>query len=106
MPWLLLLAAGLVEVVWSQSIKPTDGFTRFGPTVLCVLLGALSVYLLSRAMRDLPAGLAYALFTGIGTVGAIALGTALRHEPLGPGRLAALLLIVAGLVLARITASD
>ncbi|GHF62047.1 QacE family quaternary ammonium compound efflux SMR transporter [Kitasatospora xanthocidica] len=106
MPWLLLLAAGLVEVVWSQSIKPTDGFTRPGPTALCVLLGALSVYLLSRAMRDLPAGLSYALFTGIGTVGAITLGTVLRHEPLGLGRLAALLLIVAGLVLARLTASD
>ncbi|MEU3561685.1 multidrug efflux SMR transporter [Kitasatospora sp. NPDC006786] len=106
MSWLLLLAAGLVEVVWSQSIKPTDGFTRPGPTALCVLLGALSVHLLSRAMRDLPAGLAYAMFTGIGTVGAITLGAVLRHESLGAGRAAALALIVAGLVLARLTAAD
>ncbi|MER6299827.1 multidrug efflux SMR transporter [Kitasatospora sp. NPDC001539] len=106
MSWLLVIAAGLVEVVWSQSIKPTDGFTRPGPTALCVLIGALSVYLLSRAMRDLPAGLAYAMFTGIGTIGAIALGAALRHEPLGPGRAAALALILCGLVLARLTAAE
>lgn len=103
MPWILLLLAGLVEVAWSQSIAPTEGFTRPLPTALCVTVGAASVYLLSRAMRDLPAGTAYAMFTGIGTVGAITLGVLVKHEPLNAGKAAALALIVAGLVIARLT---
>ena len=103
MPWILLLLAGLVEVAWSQSIAPTDGFTRALPTAVCVAVGAASVYLLSRAMRDLPAGTAYAMFTGIGTVGAITLGVLVKHEPLNAGKAAALALIVAGLVIARLT---
>jgi quaternary ammonium compound-resistance protein SugE len=101
--WLLLLAAGAVEVVWSQSIKPTEGFSRPMPTVLCFALGAAAVYLLSQAMRDLPVGTAYAAFTGIGTVGAITLGVTLQGDALGVGRIAALALIVGGLVLARLT---
>lgn len=106
MSWLILLAAGLVEVAWSQSIKPTDGFTKPGQTLLCVLIGATSVYLLSRAMRDLPPGLSYAVFTGIGTVGAIALGVTVHDEPANFGKVAALTLIVAGLVLARVTSAS
>ncbi|MEU1073175.1 MULTISPECIES: multidrug efflux SMR transporter [unclassified Streptomyces] len=104
MPWIWLLLAGAVEVAWSQSIGPTEGFTRVPQTLLCLLLMVGAVYLLSRAMAELPAGLSYALFTGIGTVGAIVLGAVVRHEPLGPGRVVALLLIVAGLTLARLTA--
>ncbi|MFF7248348.1 DMT family transporter [Embleya sp. NPDC008237] len=105
MAWLILLGAGLVEVVWSQSIKPTEGFTKPLPTVICVLLGATAVYLLSVAMRDLPVGTAYAAFTGIGTVGAITLGITLQHDALSAGRIAALALIVGGLVLARLTST-
>ncbi|GAA2060500.1 quaternary ammonium compound efflux SMR transporter SugE [Catenulispora yoronensis] len=106
MPWILLLLAGLVEVAWSQSIAPTNGFTRPLPTAVCVVVGAASVYLLSRAMRDLPAGTAYAMFTGIGTVGAIGLGVLVRHEQLTAGKAAALALIVGGLVLTRLTAAE
>jgi quaternary ammonium compound-resistance protein SugE len=105
MAWLILLAAGAVEVVWSQSIKPTEGFTRPLPTILCFVLGATVVYLLSLAMRDLPVGTAYAAFTGIGTVGAITLGFTLQGDALGAGRIAALVLIVGGLVLARLTSA-
>ncbi|MEV6110184.1 multidrug efflux SMR transporter [Streptomyces sp. NPDC051940] len=104
MAWLTLIAAGIVEVVWAQSIKPTNGFTRPLPTLVCFVLGAAAVYLLSRAMRDLPVGTAYAVFTGIGTVGAISLSVVVQHDPLSPGRIAALALIVGGLVLARLTA--
>ncbi|TVX91027.1 multidrug efflux SMR transporter [Mycolicibacterium porcinum] len=103
MSWLLLVLAGLVEIVWSQSIKPTDGFTRPLPTVVCVVIGALSVYLLSLAMRGLPAGTAYAVFTGIGAVGAIALGVLVHRDPLSAGRALALSMIVGGIVLARVT---
>lgn len=103
MSWLLLVLAGLVEIVWSQSIKPTDGFTRPLPTVVCVVIGALSVYLLSVAMRGLPVGTAYAVFTGIGAVGAIALGVLVHRDPLSAGRALALSMIVGGIVLARVT---
>jgi len=100
--WITLVVAGLLEVAWSQSIKPTATFTRFWPTVLCVALGVTSVYLLSRAMRDLPVGTAYAVFTGIGSVGAVALGIVLYKDPLTLGRLVAVGLIVAGVLAARL----
>ncbi|BDY31578.1 transporter [Mycolicibacterium mageritense DSM 44476 = CIP 104973] len=103
MSWLILGLAGLVEIAWSQSIKPTDGFTRPLPTVICVAVGALSVYLLALAMRGLPVGTAYAVFTGIGAVGAIALGVAVHKDPLSAGRALALSMIVGGIVLARFT---
>ncbi|GAA0578491.1 multidrug efflux SMR transporter [Streptomyces crystallinus] len=106
MPWIWLLLAGAVEVAWSQSIEPTDGFRKVPQTLLCLILMLGAVYLLSRAMADLPPGISYAIFTGIGTVGAIVLGVVLRHEPLGPGRIAALLLIVGGLTVARLTTGD
>lgn len=103
MNWLILALAGAVEIAWSQSIKPTDGFTRLLPTIVCVLVGALSVYLLSLAMRALPVGTAYAVFTGIGAVGAIAIGVLVHKDPLSTGRAVALSMIVGGIVLARMT---
>ncbi|MEV8631625.1 multidrug efflux SMR transporter [Streptosporangium sp. NPDC051023] len=105
MNWLLLVVAGLVEIAWSQSIKPTEGFTRPVPTVICFVLGSLAVWLLSKAMQQgLPVGTAYAVFTGIGAVGAITLGVVLHGDPVGIGRIAALALIVGGIVLARVLA--
>lgn len=104
MNWLTLLLAGLVEVAWSQSIKPTHNFTRPIPTLICLVLMGVAVWLLSRAMNTLPVGTAYAVFTGIGAVGAIGLGAVLHGDPLSPSRVAALTLIVGGVVLARVTA--
>jgi quaternary ammonium compound-resistance protein SugE len=104
MGWVLLVLAGLVEIAWSQSIKPTENFTRPLPTLLCLGLAAGAVYLLSRAMNTVPVGTAYAVFTGIGAVGAIALGVVVNQDPLSVGRVTALSLIVAGVVLARLTA--
>lgn len=103
MNWVVLVCAGLVEVAWSQSIKPTENFTRLLPTVVCFALAAGAVYLLSLSMRTIPVGTAYAVFTGIGAVGAIVLGVVIQHDPLGAGRVIALALIVGGIVLARAT---
>ncbi|MCX5104047.1 multidrug efflux SMR transporter [Streptomyces sp. NBC_00053] len=103
MSWLLLIGAGLVEIAWSQSIEPTRGFTRPLPTLVCAVLMIGAVYLLARAMEGLPVGTAYAVFTGIGAIGVIALGVLVHHDPVSPGRLAAVALIVGGVVLARMT---
>jgi quaternary ammonium compound-resistance protein SugE len=103
MNWLILLLAGLVEVAWSQSIKPTHNFTRPMPTLVCLALMAAAVWLLSQAMNTLPVGTAYAVFTGIGAVGAITLGATLHGDALSAGKAAALTLIVGGIVLARVT---
>ncbi|MEV6429972.1 multidrug efflux SMR transporter [Nocardia sp. NPDC051463] len=106
MNWIVLGVAGVVEIIWSQSIKPTENFTRLVPTVICFVLGAVAVYLLSRAMQTLPVGTAYAIFTGIGAVGAIGLGVMVNKDPLSAGRLLSLSLILGGIVLARVTNPD
>ncbi|WP_280342945.1 DMT family transporter [Nocardia neocaledoniensis] len=103
MSWIVLGLAGLVEIIWSQTIKPTENFTKLGPTLLCVALGSFAVYLLARAMQTLPVGTAYAVFTGIGALGAISLGVVVHKDPLSAGRVLALALILGGIVLARVT---
>jgi quaternary ammonium compound-resistance protein SugE len=101
--WWILIAAGVVEVAWALSIKPTEGFTRLWPTVLSIALMALAAFLLSLAIRDLPTGTAYAVFTGIGAIGAVTLSALLNRDPLTVGRVAAIALICCGVVLARLT---
>ncbi|MFC9993168.1 DMT family transporter [Nocardia sp. NPDC127526] len=103
MNWLILGLAGLVEIAWSQSIKPTENFTKPLATLVCFVLGAAAVYLLSVSMRTLPVGTAYAVFTGIGAVGAIGLGVLVQKDPMSLGRVLALAMIVGGIVLARVT---
>jgi len=102
MNWVWLITAGLLEIAWSQSIKPTENFTRPLHTALCLALAAAAVYPLTLAMRTIPVGTAYAVFVGIGAVGAITLGVVINRDPLTAGRLAALTLIVGGIVLARL----
>lgn len=101
--WWWLLAAGVTEVVWSQSIRPTEGFTRPLPTLLCFVLGASSVYLLSRAMETIAVGVAYTVFTGIGATGAVALGLLVSGDRLSAVRLAGLALLVGGLLVVRMS---
>jgi len=103
MNWIVLGLAGLVEIAWSQSIKPTQNFTRPLPTLVCFVLAAVAVWLLSYAMQTLPVGTSYAIFTGIGAIGAIALGIVVQKDPLTVGRTVALALILGGIVLARVT---
>jgi quaternary ammonium compound-resistance protein SugE len=96
--WAALLAAGLLEVGWALGLKYSDGLTRFWPTVATVLAIALSFALMSLALRSLPFGTAYAVWTGIGAVGSILVGMLLYSEPTDPVRLVCLTLIVAGMV--------
>jgi quaternary ammonium compound-resistance protein SugE len=101
-PWAWLVLAGTVEVAWSQSIKPTESFTRPLPTILCFVLGAGSVYLLTQAMAALPVGTSYVVFTGIGAVGAVLLGIAVSGDPVTLPRLVGLALILAGVVVCHL----
>ncbi|MET7244170.1 quaternary ammonium compound efflux SMR transporter SugE [Methylobacterium sp. EM32] len=98
MAWILLLVAGLFEIGWAVGLKYTDGFTRPLPSLLTGLSMVASVVLLGMALRTLPVGTAYAVWTGIGTVGTALLGIALFGEPATAARLACIGLIVAGIV--------
>jgi len=96
--WLALLAAGLLEVGWALGLKYSDGLTRFWPTVATLLAIALSFALMALALRSLPFGTAYAVWTGIGAVGSIVVGMLVYSEPTDPVRIICLTLIVAGMV--------
>lgn len=98
MPWLLLFVAGLFEVGWAIGLKYTDGFTRIVPSVLTLVSMAVSVLLLGLALKTLPVGTGYAVWTGIGTVGTALLGIYLMGEPATATRLACIGLIVAGIL--------
>lgn len=103
MPWIYLFLAGVLEVGWAIGLKYTDGFTRPIPTVLTVLCMIASVGLLGLAVRDLPIGTAYAIWTGIGTLGAVGLGIVLFADPASFARLACIGLIVAGIAGLKLT---
>ena len=96
--WLALLAAGLLEVAWALGLKYSDGLTRFWPTAATLVAIALSFGLMAIALRSLPFGTAYAVWTGIGAVGSIVVGMYLYSEPTDPVRVLCLTLIVAGMV--------
>lgn len=101
--WAWLFTAAIAEVAWSQSIRPTEGFTRPLPTLLCFVLGATAVYLLTRAMREIPVGTAYAVFTGIGATGAVVLGVVLSGDPLTTHRFLGIGLVVTGVLLLQLS---
>jgi quaternary ammonium compound-resistance protein SugE len=103
MAWVLLTIAGLLEIVWAFTMKLSQGFTRVGPTVVTLLAMVASFGLLSISMRTLPLGTAYTVWTGIGALGAFIVGVTVLGEPLATGRLAAAMLIVAGLVLMKLS---
>ena len=96
--WAALLAAGLLEVGWALGLKYSDGLTRFWPTAATVAAIALSFALMAVALRSLPFGTAYAVWTGIGAVGSITVGMLLYSEPTDPIRVVCLTLIVAGMI--------
>lgn len=98
MAWLALFLAGLFEVGWAVGLKYTDGFTRPWPTLGTVACMVISLLLLGLALRTLPLGTAYAIWTGIGTVGTVVLGIALFDEAADAVRLGCIALIVAGIV--------
>jgi quaternary ammonium compound-resistance protein SugE len=98
MAWLYLFIAGLFEVGWAIGLKYTHGFTRLGPTAFTLASMAISLGLLGLALKNLPVGTAYAVWTGIGTIGTAILGIVLLGEPASALRLACIGLIVAGIV--------
>ena len=103
MAWILLLAAGLLEIVWAFTMKLSQGFTRLGPTLLTLLAMLASFGLLSIAMRSLPLGTAYTVWTGVGAVGSFVVGAIVLGEPLTTTRIIAAVLIVAGMILMKLS---
>lgn len=98
LPWVLLLLAGLLEVLWAVLMKASDGFARHGLAALCIAIAWLSFFLLGFAAKTLPIGTAYAIWTGIGAAGVAVLGVVLFGEALTPTRVACIAFIVAGIV--------
>lgn len=105
MAWLYLFIAGLFEAVWAVAMKQSDGFSRPWPTAVTLVAMLISIVLLGLAMRSLPVGPAYAVWTGIGVVGAFLAGIFLLGEAATPARLAAFGLIIGGIALMKV-ASD
>ncbi|GAB3630604.1 quaternary ammonium compound efflux SMR transporter SugE [Pandoraea terrae] len=104
MPWILLVFAGLLEVAWAVGLKYTHGFTRLWPSAFTLASMIGSVWLLALAVRALPLGTAYAIWTGIGAVGAFVLGIFLFGESASAARIASVTLILAGLVGLKLSA--
>ncbi|MBU1378001.1 MAG: quaternary ammonium compound efflux SMR transporter SugE [Alphaproteobacteria bacterium] len=103
MAWIILFVAGLLEVVWAFSMKQSNGFTRLVPSLITLVAMIASFALLSLSMKSLPLGTAYTIWTGIGAVGAFAVGVMVLGEPLNAARLGAAALIVSGLVLMKVS---
>ena len=104
--WVLLLVAGVLEVIWALGLKYSDGFTRALPSAVVVVGAAASFWLLALAMRVLPAGTAYAVWVGIGAAGTALLGMVLLGESASAARLACIGLIVAGVLGLKLLAGD
>lgn len=98
MSWLVLFIAGLLEIVWSVGLKYTHGFSRLVPSVMTLVAMVISMAMLSWAMKSLPVGTAYAVWTGIGAVGAAITGIVLLGESANPMRIASLAMIVVGII--------
>ena len=105
MPWIYLLLAGIFEIGFAIGMKYSNGFTKPLPTVATVVAALISLYLMSQAMKTIPVGTAYAIWTGIGAVGAFVVGIVFLGEQVSPMRIGAAVLIVAGLVLMKLSSS-
>lgn len=97
-PWVQLVLAGALEVIWAMTMKSSDGFTRLWPSVITLLTMTLSFWLLAQATRQLPISTAYAVWVGIGATGAALLGMLLLGEPATTGRILCVMLIISGVV--------
>jgi quaternary ammonium compound-resistance protein SugE len=101
MAWIIVFIAGLLEVVWAYYMKLSEGFTKLVPSVITIVAMVASFALLSFAMRSLPLGTAYMVWTGIGAVGAFAVGAIFLGEAASPLRIAAAIMIVCGILLMK-----
>jgi quaternary ammonium compound-resistance protein SugE len=103
MSWVILVTAGLLEVVWAIGLKYTDGFTRLWPTLITASAMLLSLWLLGIALKSLPVGTAYAVWVGIGAIGTAIFGIILFAESANLGKILSLLLIIAGIIGLKLT---
>lgn len=101
--WVLLIAAGLIEVAWALSLKYAEGFTRFWPSVASVLTIAASMFCLSYAMRALPVGIAYGVFVGMGAIGTALVGIFAFGEPVSPMKMTFLGMLLVAIVGLKVT---
>lgn len=106
MTWLYLAIAGLLEIAWAIGLKYTEGWTRLVPSLITGVFMVASFYFLSLAIKALPIGTAYAVWTGIGTVGAAILGMILFDEPRDAIRIACIFLIIAGIAGLKLTSAQ
>lgn len=104
--WILLLIAGLLEVVWAIGLKYTEGFSKLVPSVITISAMTASVWLLALALKGIPVGTGYAVWTGIGAVGTAILGIALFGEAVSVARIACIGLIVAGILGLKLVSGD
>ncbi|MDT7526977.1 quaternary ammonium compound efflux SMR transporter SugE [Pseudidiomarina sp. GXY010] len=105
MPWIYLLIAGVLEIVWAYTMKQSHGFSRLMPSVITIVAMVASFGLLAVAMRTIPLGTAYTIWTGIGAVGAFLVGIAFLGEPVNATRIIAAILIVSGLILMKLSST-
>ena len=103
MAWILLLLAGFAEIVFALSLKYNEGFTKFWPSVVTAVSGICSFYMLMLAIKRLPLGTAYAVWTGIGAVGVAVLGVFLFKEPVNFFRLLSIFLVILGIIGLKLT---
>lgn len=105
MAWITLILAGLFEIIWAYSMKMSEGFSKLTPTIITLIFMILSFGLLAYAMRTLPLGTAYTIWTGIGAVGSFLVGIFVLGEPASAMRMLAAVLIISGLVLMKISST-
>ena len=105
MAWIVLIFAGMFEIVWAYFMKLSDGFTKLTPSILTIFFMVLSFGLLAYAMRSLPLGAAYTIWTGIGAVGSFLVGILVLGEPASAMRMLAAVLIISGLVLMKLSSA-
>lgn len=105
MAWIILIFAGVFEIVWAYSMKLSEGFTKLTPSVITIFFMILSFGLLAYAMKTLPLGTAYTIWTGIGAIGSFLVGILILGEPATAMRMLAAVLIISGLVLMKLSSS-
>lgn len=105
MAWIILLLAGLFEIIWAYSMKMSEGFSKLTPSIITLLFMILSFGLLASAMKSLPLGTAYTIWTGIGAIGSFLVGIFILGEPASALRLLAAVLIVSGLILMKFSST-
>ena len=105
MAWIILLLAGLFEIIWAYSMKMSEGFSKLTPSIITLLFMILSFGLLASAMKSLPLGTAYTIWTGIGAIGSFLVGIFILGEPASALRLLAAVLIVSGLILMKLSST-